>query len=77
MREGPRIKFGVRIPQDYAEAILFDTKDKNTLWLDGTATEMNQLYEYNTFESHGKNANRPRGYTMIRVHLLFDIKQDG
>ncbi len=77
MRDGPRIKFGVRIPRDYAEAILFDTKNKNTLWQDGTATEMNQLYEYKTFKSHGKNANRPRGYTMIRVHLIFDVKQDG
>ena len=72
-----RIKFGVRIPRTYEEAVEFDRMNGNTLWQDAVTKEMFQIYEYKTFKSLGKGTKRPPGYTHIRVHLIFDCKQDG
>ena len=77
MRHGPRIKFGVRIPRDHREALEFDKKMGNTLWRDCTKVEMDKTYEYKTFESLGKGGRKPKDHTMIRVHLVYDVKQDG
>ena len=77
MRHGPRIKFGVRIPKDYNEAIEFDCKNENCLQQEATDTEMKQIYEYKSFRSMGRHAKTPKDHTMIRVHIIFDVKQDG
>lgn len=47
------------------------------MWQDATKTKMDQIYEYSTCASKGKGAPVPDGYTKIRVHLIYDIKQDG
>ena len=55
-----------------------DAKATNTLWADAVKAEMDQVVtDYKTFESIGYRAPIPEGYTKIRVHLVFDIKQDG
>ena len=77
IRHGPRIKFGVRVPKDYNEAMEFDRKNQNNLWEEATRTEMGQIYEYDSFKSMGRNAKVPRNHVMIRVHLIYDVKQDG
>ena len=77
MRHGPRIKFGVRVPKDYIEAMEFDRKNQNNLWKDAVNMEMKQVYEYDSFRSKGKKAQVPKDHVMIRVHLIFDVKQDG
>jgi len=77
MRNAPRIKFGVRVPATYEQALEFDAKNGNTLWKDATKSEMDQLYEYETTRSLGKGAAVPTGFTKIRVHLIYDVKQDG
>ena len=38
---------------------------------------MEQLHEYDTFESRGKNTKIPEGYKRIRTHLVFAVKHDG
>lgn len=43
MRHEPRIKFGVRIPKDYGEAVEFDSKNENKLWQEDTNIEMDQI----------------------------------
>ena len=76
-RRATRIKYGVRIPRDYKEAQEFDRLNKNTMWMDATKLEMDQLYEYQTFIPQEKGTRKPPGYTMIRCHLVYDAKQDG
>jgi len=76
-REGPIIKFGVKVPRNYSEAVEFDCKNGNTLWQDATQTEMSQIYEFGTFRSLGKGAPVPHGFSKIKTWLIFDVKQDG
>ena len=43
-------KFGVKVPRDEKEALLFDEANKNSLWNDAIKIELNQVArEYNTF----------------------------
>eukprot|EP00957_Ditylum_brightwellii_P199611 15216939-Ditylum_brightwellii.AAC.1 len=49
----------------------------NTLWRDCTKVEIDKTYEYKTFESLGKGGRKPKEHTMICVHLVYDVKQDG
>jgi hypothetical protein len=74
-RNVPKYKFGVLIPNNYADAIRIDQKNGNSLWGDAIKAEMGQLWEYKTFESIGKDAPVPEEHTNIRVHFVFDVKQ--
>ncbi len=76
-RTATRIKFGVRVPRTYQQAMELDRQNGNKLWATAIQTEMNQMYQYETFKSKGLDASVPRGYQQIRVHLIFDVKQDG
>ena len=76
-RTGPVIKFGVRVPRNYTEAVELDRKNGNTLWQDATKTEMSQIYEFGTFKSLGKRSRYPPGFSKIKTWLIFDVKQDG
>jgi hypothetical protein len=77
MRHGPRIKYGVKVPANYEQAMKFDRDMGNDLWKQATKLELDQLYEYVTTRSLGKGAKLPHGYTQIRCHLVYDVKQDG
>ena len=55
----------------------FDRKNGNRKWGDADKLKLNQIYEYELFESLGSNAPTPRGHTNIRCHLIHDAKKDG
>ena len=55
----------------------FDRKNGNTKCGDADKLKLNQIYEYELFESLGSNAPTPRGHTNIRCHLIHDAKKDG
>eukprot|EP00957_Ditylum_brightwellii_P001688 130855-Ditylum_brightwellii.AAC.1 len=38
---------------------------------------MDKTYEYKAFKSLGKGSRKPKDHTMTRVHLVYDVKQDG
>eukprot|EP00957_Ditylum_brightwellii_P121245 9246044-Ditylum_brightwellii.AAC.1 len=38
---------------------------------------MDKTYEHKAFKSLGKGGRKPKDHTMIRVHLVYDVKQDG
>ena len=38
---------------------------------------MDQLKEYSAFEDKGLGAQKPKGYKMIRCHIVYDVKIDG
>ena len=46
--------------------------------MDANKLENEQLTEYNVFKDKGKFAGCriPRGYQLIRVHTIFDVKVD-
>jgi hypothetical protein len=55
------------------------TKNQNTRWKDAVDLEPSQINEYHTFldKGHHSKSVTPTGYKKIRVHLVFDVKQDG
>ena len=73
----PFLKFGVLVPRNHKQVIEIDEKNKNTLWHEAEATEMNQLLEYKTFIDKGKGTPAPSGYKRIRCHMIYDVKHDG
>ena len=69
--------FGFEIPRNYKHSLELDKKNGNTRWQDATKLEMEQLHEYDTFESREKTSKIPEGYKRIRTHLVFAVKHDG
>ena len=49
----PHYKFGYCVPHMYEEAIKLDLQNGNTKWQDLIKLEMEQLWEYKCFVSHG------------------------
>jgi hypothetical protein len=75
----PRYKYGFEVPRNYDHAMRLDQKNKNSLWKDAVATELQQINDYQTFidKGHHTKTSPPAGYKKIRVHLVFDVKHDG
>ena len=77
MKNALRIKFGVRIPRNYAEAMDFDRNNGNTKWAGAEKLELNNLYGYESFECLGSNAPTPLGHTNIRCNIIYYAKKYG
>ena len=69
-----QMKFGIDIPATCEEAVAFDKKNGNTLWLDATMKEMNNVEI--TFKFLDDGTNLPIGFKKITCHLIFDVKFD-
>ncbi len=67
-------KFGVRLPRSVEEAKRLDAENGNTFWQDAMDLELQQLFDYCTFRSIGKNASVPNGYQRIPVRMVFEVK---
>ena len=78
-RNKVKINFGVKIPRDHKEAMVFDSDNVNTNWKDSELLEMKQIYNFGPFESLGTviKARIPPGHTKIQVHIICDYKKDG
>jgi hypothetical protein len=76
-RTTPKFKYGVEIPRDCNHAMELDKQIGNTKWAASTKLEMDQLYEYKTFEDKGYTVTAPTGFKKIWTHLIFDCKHDG
>ena len=74
-RTEARIKFGVRVPRTYQEALRIDRANGNKKWQEAIYAELEQLDEYKTFRVSLEGV--PQGYNKIRVHFVFDVKHDG
>ena len=79
LKYSPRYTYGFEIPKNYKDAEQLDIKNNNHDWIDTNKLEHKQLREYEVFTDKGKFAGFriPRGYQLIRVHTIFDIKVDG
>ena len=68
-------KFGMRVPNNIAEAHALDKANGNTLWGDAIAKEMKNVRI--AFDIKETNTTPPVGYQQIRCHGTFDVKMDG
>ena len=57
--------------------MLIDEKNANDAWAKSEELEKKQVMDYDTFESLGKGAPIPEGYTKIPCHMVYDVKHDG
>ncbi len=73
-RKGPRLKYGVEVPNNVEEAIALDEKNNNTLWVDAIKKEM--LNSKIAFQLLGEGEPPPPGWKKITCHLVFDVKMD-
>ena len=76
LRRAPIFSFGVQVPRDSHEARILDKKNGNTKWQDAEKTELEQLYDYKTFDDRGKGGKPPDGYKKIRVRFVYAVKHD-
>ena len=85
VRRSQTYMFGYLIPRNYMEAMQFDSKNKISKWYDAIKLEMESMLEYKVFrkwdiailDKHKKVMNPPKGYHMIKVHVVFAAKFDG
>ena len=55
IRHSVHYKFGVRVPRNHQQAMLFNQENKNTKWQDAELIELAQLDEYDCFNDLGKD----------------------
>ena len=72
-----RYKFGLCIPRDYKDALLIDKSNNNTHWQTAIQLELDNIDAHRTFRDLGPGTPLPSGYHNIRVHFVFDVKEDG
>ena len=53
IRGSTKIKFGITIPSNHNEAMKLDKDNGNNKWKIAETTELQQQYEYGTFQSLG------------------------
>ena len=68
-------KFGVCIPCNEKEAMMLGRENGNAYWQDAIEAATGQLFEYKSFKDLGKNAAVPKGYQLIKLLIIFDVKQ--
>ena len=79
LKYSTRYKYGFEVPKNYKDAERLDRKNGNHDWMDANKLEHEQLRKYDVFTDKGRFAGCriPRGYQLIRVHTIFDVKVDG
>ena len=78
MKYSSKYKYGFEVPRNYAVAERLNIKNDNHYWMNANKLEHVQLKEYDVFTDKGRFAGCriPRGYQLIRVHTIFDVKVD-
>ena len=71
-----REKFGVRIPNNVREALIYDREAGNTLWTDAIKKEMTALDEARVFEYHSPHFEVRKDYQYCPLQIIFDVKQE-
>ena len=78
-RAGQRIKYGVKVPRSHAEAMKFEENWSDKRWTAAVRKEFDEIYNFDSFKSLGlaSETRIPQGFTKIKCHLVFDVKEDG
>lgn len=77
-RNKNREKFGIRIPNNTQEALVYDRQNGNTRWAEAIAKEMNALHRLDCFEfvDPSRKFTRDEGWQFAPMRMIFDIKQE-
>jgi hypothetical protein len=75
-RQSPTHKFGIILPIDQNHALIIDKDNDDRLQELSNGIEVNQVVEYDTFCNLGRGAKPPRDHQPIRVHFVFNVKDD-
>ena len=67
-------KWGIQVPPTVKEALALDKANKNTLWADAIAKEMENVRV--AFNVLPDGEDPPPGYQFVRCHMIFDIKME-
>ena len=73
-KKNNRYKFGIEVPRNVAHALELDRQNGNHLWRDAIAAEMGTLTEMKVFEILERGAKAPKGFKMIPMWIIFDVK---
>ena len=76
-RAQPTYHYGVKIPRNHTEAMMFDKNNHNKNWLEAERLELKQIDDYEVLEDLGINGPVPKGFKKIRVHFVYTVKHDG
>ena len=74
--EVAQYKFGVKVPRNVREALVFDKENKDTKWQEAMTQELNQLSDFDTFRVVPEKEYLA-GYRRIPYMMIFDVKFDG
>lgn len=75
-RDIPVYKFGIEMPHSINAVPSLDKRNGNQKWKQACDLEIALMDDYDTFHDLGKSAMTPKGYKKIRLHWVFDVKQD-
>ena len=70
------IKFGIKVPNLVREALIFDSENQNTLWLDAIKKEMTALDQAKVFQYMPGHFKIPKNYQYVPLRVIFNIKQE-
>ena len=74
---GPKYKFGVKVPRNVKHALEIDKKNGTKGWGDSISLELNQLKDCKTFKVVPDGERMPPGCNRIPYHIVMDVKFDG
>eukprot|EP00957_Ditylum_brightwellii_P012842 970319-Ditylum_brightwellii.AAC.1 len=78
MKKKNQEKFGIAIPRNVKEALIFDSLNGNNFWVEAILKEMKALDHLDVFESHKSSVRMDKkdGWQYAPMHMIFDIKHD-
>jgi len=73
------VKYGVKVPHNVKEALLFDKANGDNLWKEAIIKEVSAIMGQKTFEYlEGSYKNlKTKGFMFAPLRMIFDVKQDG
>ena len=72
MRHNRNMKFGIKIPRTFEEAVALDRENGNSFWQDAVKKEMKNVEIAFKFLEDGTEV--PIGFKEISCHIIFDVK---
>ena len=70
-------KQGVYIPKGYKDAMRDDARNGNSTWSNAVEKELSKLRAHDAVHFLRRGASRPKGYSLLRYHYVFDVKGTG
>ena len=75
-RPTERLKYGVAVPRNVAEAYEFDRQNGNNYWHNAIKMEIDSLIKLECFKFHPEGHNPGSNYQWTSLTVIFDVKQD-